>query len=348
MIKVMTQPPSQPSPHIDAATSALGSRASKQAIEAELTRLQNANRLGIHIWEKTDYLSFPNAVRSILHADIDHMNLAFKRHCDASPIQMFSSSLVPSCNSTATIRPFGCTSYYAANFGYLIDLNDTIIFRAHERGLYSGGNPSAKSLQLPVRSSKQNRSHIDSLNNVYQEFSTQEWLEHLARNDWHEISNNQLDILGNYYERSKEEGRRALPYNEIIMAAAEPSIKAIVLPYYEHYEANNSPALAILSDFSAAVAGLQHLARDIDLPVVRYHVDGAKRGQCGVIAQGKEELLALLKSSRQQIIDNPQLRFADYFGSGPLMLAEDNITHKLCQIADAAKAPFEEKGLARD
>jgi len=294
----------------------------------ELSELQNAHRLAIHTWENQEHYAFPEFSWDALHK---HPARDIQKRLFDNTMPVVSMSLLPRQESGISLRPYNIFAGDVRYGSYLIDMSQDQrtpprVMRALERGLVSGTSVSHKKLKLRMHS------RCSALNDFYEGFGEDESKLRLAiagRQGSHH-TNTQLDALGSYYDwlgqlEPKDRHISSLSlflndeqtiadFNEILVAASTSHIKAIAIPFMQdakHDQEWYPPAQKL----AGAIAGLQHLRKGIDLPVVYYHVTPLDQhtnhqGQCTYLAQGEAELItaaltACKELEKQHIVGEP-------------------------------------------
>lgn len=302
-------------------------------IEAELSALQESNRLAIHVWENYQEYEFPEFSWDAL-SKTPAAQLA-KGIADRST-PLISMSLLPKQASGISMRPFDIHEGNVQLGAYLVDLSQdhkhpARVLRASMSGLVSGEHVMDKNFRMDTSSG------IRALNEFYASFDHDEarLRAAIAGRSGAAHTRTQLDILGHFYDHigqlspSKrthsidflDDGNTVADFNEILVAAAKPHIKAIAIPLMKNDERPH-PWYLPAQRLVGAIAGLHHLKKGVDLPVVFYHVTPLDhqinhQGQCTYLAQGEAELIttaleACKELERQHIAgsaaDSPTLR----------------------------------------
>jgi Tfp pilus assembly major pilin PilA len=116
------------------------------------------------------------------------------------------------------------------------------------------------------------------------------------------------------WEAAQIDGVVAL--NEILVAASISHIAAIAIPYFSHEKSKGGYRAA--HQLTAAVAGLQHLAQGMDLPVMSYQVsrsqvvDAPMQGDLTYMAQGKQELSQMALSALEELKAHHDQKLLDF------------------------------------
>lgn len=317
-------------------------------IEARLNALQNRNRLGVHMFERCNDMEYPDFSRSGFYDDPAAIKAALTSHPNPKA-RLLSMSLIPPQQAKFTMRPFGCVPARYPLVGYLVNLdNDSEhparTARAYERSLYSDDDFTGKKFGL-----SQMTSQIGVLRECYQNARQPKQIQAIGLDNSHALSAAQLDALGNAYLDDRyrnifEDDRFTEGFNEILVAAAHPHIEAIVVPSMNRATQPHADMGATLEAFLGALAGLQHLAEGVDLPVVRYQVDGAGRGNITMMAQGREALCDLLALS----LSDMQLKPDAVSAYHPVSFSDNTPREWLQQARQESQAVLEKLGVVRD
>lgn len=301
-------------------------------ILGSLHTLQTNHRLAIHIWENvggsnSNPYNFPNfSLNSFLKprdsapiTDPYGMAAGFAKGFNGAynGLPLLSMSLLPATPDAATslafysMLPFGTHTDRFYDAGYLVDLDQSDpatsakVVRVHQSNLGTGSSADAKDLMLdfPTRLPPELLpADYYSKEADPEERSCDAWLKKFADPARASaLTTEQLDALGKAYENNDwasgqtllcSQPENIVKHNEIVVAAAVPHIKAIVVPWLADSYA--SPLYGDLVTLRGALAGLQHIReKGMDLPVVMYHVtprNGESQNQFSLIGKGKEQL----------------------------------------------------------
>ena len=271
--------------------------------------------------------------------------------------RLFSLSLPPSSESGLIMIPYGVEPSMMPNHGYLFDLtqdqaNPPRVLRVSHRNLASQGNPDHKSFNFEDLGppTKSPLCFADELGAFYRSIAN--FWEELVRRDankqrrydqeeaWRDdiiramagpnaavYSGKQMDMLGQYYQHEPEHLTRFNPdwekntvsHNEMLVACSTEHIAAITIPLY--YSPRDDFSLQFLrsqAKLQAAIAGLEHLEHQIDLPVVIYDMHAPAESRLHYVGRGREELLqvgreAIKEISREDMELLESLNRRDYY-----------------------------------
>lgn len=259
-------------------------------IELRLKQLKGRSRLGIHIWEGET-----PGVHLLPEAEFPH---ELWKRINKIPAEQMSSALlarkVP-INSISILprekemEPYGSTISNNP-VGYLVNLDQDqlhppIIVRVALDNLGSGTNSYNKNPHLG------NRMRNTPIDDLYQGLpDLKAVIQAAVGENGRRFIEAQLDTLGQCYENSK-----STTNNEGLCAFLPEHIETIVVadclpsPAGDHYR--------LLGRLLGAVAGLQHLEKDIHLPVVTYRGVSPETGKISLLAHGPQALTSLLLES---------------------------------------------------
>ncbi len=294
-------------------------------VEAELTALQNRHRLAIHQWEDATHFKYPTELEVLLNTPAEdiakYLGRGNKNGCEPP---LFSMTLLPSRNSGRSVIPWEVSPSTLPNCGYLFTLDETLehpakVVRAAVLNINSGDDYNKKRLKLDPSSEYDMWHEISEIRKIYRKYDYMEGpLKRAVAKD-HSISNLQLDYLGNAIDSTRtrktfeeilkkiEKDPNILAHNEILTAASNKHVSAIYVPVYDYHH-NTSDTERFdwtygytslectvqerqhLRELIGAVAGIQHLNKGTDLPVVFYQVNGAKKGCIRYFCQGSDML----------------------------------------------------------
>lgn len=298
----LAPPPRQPgdsnAAHVD----------SGAAILDRLHRLQDSHRLAMHMWEEhgPNFYTFPTTCNSWFQdrqesaPENDPYGIqsglakGYEYKFEVTPTTLWSKipcismSLLPAKYDhddrsklvmDGAIRPFSACYNDTLMPAYLVNFDQSQphpprVLHASRKNLQSDNSPYHKHFDLV---DIQRESGVDALDTFYRQFDSVDGLfKALADSErGGKLTEQQLDALGKSYEGLHTEEKyfdakdKIAFHNEIIAAAAKPNIEAIMMPCMLDNEPNY---WGDLSKLTGALAGLQHLARGMDLPVVYYHV----------------------------------------------------------------------------
>jgi hypothetical protein len=280
----------------------------KRPVENKLRALRDSARLVTHVWEETDPYKFPEEPHSWLtELKAEDVLPRVEDH----NIPLVSTTLIPSL-SNSSIHPFGVQSDYPVKGMYLINMQQDvphppIVFKAHSYSLCSGSN---------VRKKKFHDKDCwpQKLFDLYKPVPDEgAWRHALAENP-RELSNRQLDYLDEYYVQKElsADQKNIMQLNEVIVEAAKEHIAAIAIPYHSFTgrasvyppEKNWYPAVHKLT---AALAGMQHLNKGMQVPVVTYQVSppqegmSVQQGDFVYLGQSKQEFAALALNALEEL-----------------------------------------------
>jgi|GEM_PF-2702629 len=308
----------------------------RRPIEDELSELQDAHRLAIHIWEGNEMWSpnpsyvFPNFSWKSLTA-YPAEEIATRIADKTMPIM--SMSLLPSTASQLGMRPYSCSwNQSFMHCGYLVGLSQdgphpARVLRASLHGLGSGPNPLDKAPRL----GRKGVDEVPELTALYDTYlpprkrgkarKTAEGEEALrqavAGENGSQLSATQLDLLGNHYDTHTssvasmaDEPANLVDFNEILVASSRPHIKAIVVPLLQD-SYQKKPWCEPMTKLAGALAGLQHLEENISLPVVIYHATEPNIGTFTFLAHGKSECLKVALAACKELYEQ------QFFGGPP-------------------------------
>jgi len=302
-------------------------------VVADLTALQDKNRLAIHQWEgvgglllfsEPTLLAFDNAANEIR-----------PRLQNGVVLPTASLTLLPPSTALYSVLPYEINDHTLPGPGYLVNMRqDTehppLVIRASICNLISGSNIYGKKLNLTSVDDK----NTPELEAMYAGKLTDKLKKSVGDNP--ALSAQQLDILGKYLNDPEVmrlyEDRDACDvakHNEVIAALSKDHICAISLPVYDgdtttapytkwrvDYADMNLTDRQAVRELSAALCGLEHLQNGMDLPVVFYHVDGPQKGHITYLGQGKDMLMekafAAIKTLQDHQIALP-LQALDYW-----------------------------------
>lgn len=237
------------------------------ALVAQLEKLRDSHRLGLHMWENRMPYSFPEASHQTLNA--------WSAKPTAAHPQL-SFSLLPAKDDGLTMQPYGQVRGDFNEVGYLLDLNED--------------QPT------PPRYEAAHVATLESGENAYDKHYRPEYagvpLDALAADyiTHHQPIHNQPGV-----------GR----FNEIIGEVGHPHVAAIVAPFFPD-SASPLDQYDALVTLSGCLSALEHAKQGADLPLVAYHVTGEHKGEITYLGQGKEQLQKLAVQSLKTIMDSPR------------------------------------------
>ena len=313
------------------------SAAHAQKVEADLRALQDSHRLAIHQWEiplsrqGNSAFDTPDYLKT-LNRPADQICTHLK---EGKPLPEYSMTLLPSTRSKRSVKPYSFSPDDFASAGYIVDLSQdrphpAKVIKASTGNLNSGEDLFEKDLRFD------NKSDCASLNRFYWQFFTERQLKKQIAGNPH-YTEKQLDLLGTNLEKPQLSSKRfvtepplhqhpypILDHNEILVAATVSHLKAISFPHYEVASTKNTDEYldpyhtqftaeehkAIL-ELNAAVQGLDHLDRGMDLPVMFYHINGSQQNQITFFAQGRAVLTEKAMSALKILQDHQTLHHLD-------------------------------------
>lgn len=288
----------------------------------KLTALQNGHRLAVHIQETGKDNT------QVAQGTIDLLNKIPAEEIDASlqngRPKLHSMTLLPASNAQASIETYGCFGGQRIEpYGYLFDLSQDTphpakVVRANLVTLFSNCITStdkhAKHLRLTSLVSGKidgvKQSNPKKIIDFYTQFRPElppkatasqrklcakiwkkNLLQAIGGEQGSTYTEQQLDLLGDYYTHAEHFSRKDLEentskpiaqLNEILVAASTPHIAAIAVPM----KSGNIHIVRL----QAALLGLEHITKGHHWPVVLYHVAGPDQCKLTYVGQEKEEL----------------------------------------------------------
>jgi hypothetical protein len=281
----------------------------KEQVERQLHTLRDANRLAMHVCEERvgagswnfEYPRHTNMHLSVPSEKIDETLLGDK-------MPMLSMTFFPSKASNRAIKPFPT---YEGTCTYLFDLDDKRPNPAKVMVVSAGNIDSGDDVFRKDLKRSESLLDFPALADLYDKGSEWEWKTTMALDKTGKLSARQLDALGDHYMNLPHYiDFKRMPHNEIIVAASKDHRKAIMLPF-QGDNGKEKPWKLPLVRLMAAFNGLEHIKRDVDLPVVLYQMSvleeesglNAKLGDFTYVGQGKQELSQILLDSILQLKD---------------------------------------------
>jgi hypothetical protein len=280
-----------------------------KAVESTLCGLRDVHRLALHVVEHNEamFAMSQATIDGFSTPPLDTIDTRLKQR--VAPLHSFT--LLPSTNSGVTTRPFNVFSDLTHNYSYLFDFSQTQphpprVVRAHQSTLCSQYSSSHKILRLYEHNWPTDvKPYLPEFKAFYEQYKKgdeQEWTYRLMdeAGDPNAVAftSEQLDMLGKAYEQRRIEPRSrtnptVMDFNEVVACANTSHIAAIAITDYVGGGEPDPKLHEECLKLQAALVGLDHLAHDIDLPVVIYHVDGAKQGHIEYVGQTRRELTLL-------------------------------------------------------
>jgi hypothetical protein len=288
-----------------------------KAVGSTLCGLRDAHRLALHVVEHAHAMfamSRPT-LNNFSSPAPDSIDMRLQQRI--APLHSFT--LLPSTNSGVTTRPFDMWSDQTHNYGYLFDFSQTQqhpprVVRAHQSTLSSQYSSSHKILRLYEGNFVTGvKPYLPEFKAFYERFKKgdeEEWtyrlMDEAGGPNATAFTSEQLDMLGKAYEQSRVEPRSStkptvMDFNEVVACANTSHIAAIAITDYVGGGEPDPKLHEECLNLQAALVGLDHLAHDIDLPVVIYHVDGAKQGHIEYVGQTRQELTLLAYEALSRI-----------------------------------------------
>lgn len=278
------------------------------ALIAELQQLRDSHRLGVHMWGDGNGGTYlPDGSRKWF--DIPAHEIQPRLTAGTMPLR--SVSLFPSKKTGLSLIPYSGYLLSNASLGYMIDLrteqpHPPQVLYATESTLTSGSDPLDKRWKFT------DWPQSPRLAAIYQRFGTKEaWLKEFTMGNGVRLTAEQLDAFGkdieeepHYYEdksHSRFTGSACTDFNELLVATSRDHIRALTISAYDLYP--NKPHFNWFDAairLSGALAGLEHLSKGYDLPVVIQHISAPNAGNFTYLGQGQE---ALTKVARDALIE---------------------------------------------
>ena len=298
----MTDSTALPPTHVASANYLSVSEAEyKKQVETKLSDLQENNRLAIHMAVQHDKFKYPQITHNMLQENVAS---GVDGAMAAKSPYLLSMSLLPKRSTDLAIEPFGLIFFGIGNLGYMVNLDQkepdaARVAFACQTNLGSGAEGRSKIFWNRLQS--YSVEFAPELRFFYEARAKDldSWLDRLAGDQASQLTEHQLDALGTYYDRAAQmnpakEGR-VKEHSEVLVACLPKHVEAIsVVMTAECQQPFYKPFIKL----GAALSGLQHLEKGIDLPVVCYHTghtDGKDpdRGKVEYLARGKKQLVEL-------------------------------------------------------
>ncbi len=264
----------------------------------ELGKLQERHRLGMHIWEREPAYRYPHTTHDFFSYRQDHFPSGAALRYGETPF--LSMSLLPDTQSNTTFYPYNLDTPHPSP-GYLVNLSQEdetrrpLIPRMHPETLMSGELNFHKNFNIS------DLSPIGVINRTLHKYGKNEntLIAFSQTPEGGRATEEMLDALGNHLARLAYSVNNAtIPLNELLVSPSPSNIVAICVPYENKAtEAKDSAMNAALITLSGALAGMQHLQKGFDLPVVYYNVSAFRKedialhpaGQLTWLGQGEDD-----------------------------------------------------------
>ena len=269
-----------------------------QKVEAKLNALQNANRLAVHVFEPPDELkAYPsNTLGDIRNNDGGDEQQLFSQN----RLAMLSTTLLPQAGGGKIIEFFNM--YGEVTPAYLMDLSNAKVAKVFPGDGDTGFGNFDKNLHL------ERQSGIPSIDTLYTQTDRDKHIASVLSDP--QQSTRQLHYLAEHMRQSSD---KKLPWNEVLIVPHVDQIVGITVPEFppdaNDTDQNINALKNIISKLKGLASGLAHAREGMEIPVMMYHWNEAKRGQLTYVAQGERECTTEIMKTIEQMQSNPD--FAD-------------------------------------
>lgn len=306
-----------PDSHISAASASTHAA----SVESTLNELRARNRLAIHIFEQHHDFTFPDFSYNAINT-LKAENIRPAMGNRNVPYPMLSMTFLP---SIANVEMYDGINNVLPAAAYLVDLdqsreNPATVFHVHERSLMSGDDPYEKMHKFD------DGSFWDKALDRYYERWERRWDRSLAMaaDTQGRLTEEQLGLLASTYLDKQEPDIFPNRMNEILTVCSAEHLSAIAVTSRAK-RTTLSPVEEAVQNYNAALMGMLHENAGIHLPVMRYYVNDDPKQSIEYLAQGKDELKAMMTQSLQAILSHSEYCDEHYYHPDDFIKHANNV-----------------------